>query len=229
MSRIGKNPIEVKAGVTAAIQGQDVTVKGKLGELAYRLPDGISASPRTACSPWPAPATPPRTQGLPRPRALVQNMVVGVSTGCAKTLDIEGVGFKAEAKGSSIFLSLGFANAKEYKIPQGAKVTIQNQGLRGILTESIDKQLSRVAADIRSYYPARALQGQGHPLHRREGAPQGRQDRRLTGTLDCEARKSQRLPRAANMRLRQKVKGTCRAPAPGRLHLQLAHVRAVRG
>ena len=101
-------------------------------------------------------------------------MVVGVSTGYAKTLDIEGVGFKAEAKGSSIFLSLGFANAKEYKIPQGAKVTIQNQGLR-ILVESIDKQLvGRVAADIRSYYPAEPYKGKGirytdEKVRRKEG------------------------------------------------------------
>ena len=175
MSRIGKNPIEVKAGVTVAIQGQDVTVKGKLGELAYRLPDGISASLENGVLTV-ARASDAREHkafhGLAR--ALVQNMVVGVSTGYAKTLDIEGVGFKAEAKGSSIFLSLGFANAKEYKIPDGAKVAIQSQGLR-ILVESIDKQLvGRVAADIRSYYPAEPYKGKGirytdEKVRRKEG------------------------------------------------------------
>lgn len=175
MSRIGKNPIQIKAGVTVAIQGQDITVKGKRGELAYRMPDGISATAKDGVVTI-ARASDAREHkafhGLVR--ALVQNMVVGVADGYSKTLDIEGVGFKAEAKGSSIFLSLGFANAKEYKIPDGAKVTIQNQGVR-ILVEAIDKQLvGRVAADIRSYYPAEPYKGKGirytdEKVRRKEG------------------------------------------------------------
>lgn len=175
MSRIGKNPIQVPAGVTLTIQGQDVTAKGSLGELSYSMPAGISASLADGILTVTR-ASDSREHkafhGLTR--ALIQNMVIGVSKGYSRSLDIEGVGFKAESKGTSIFLSLGFANAKEYKIPAGAKVTIQNQGLR-ILVESIDKQLvGRVAADIRSYYPAEPYKGKGirytdEKIRRKEG------------------------------------------------------------
>ncbi|MGI5869593.1 MAG: 50S ribosomal protein L6 [Kiritimatiellia bacterium] len=175
MSRIGKNPIEVKAGVTVEIKGQDVAVKGKLGELAWRLPDGISASLDNGVVKV-ARSSEEREQkafhGLAR--SLIENMIVGVSDGYSKSLDIEGVGFKAESRGASIFLSLGFANAKEYKIPDGAKVTVQNQGLR-ILVEGIDKQLvGRVAADIRAYFPAEPYKGKGirytdEKIRRKEG------------------------------------------------------------
>ena len=175
MSRIGKNPVPVKAGVTVSVKDSDVTVKGKMGELSFHLPEGISAvvdaglvqvnraDDTRQCKAF---------HGLSR--ALIQNMVVGVAAGYAKTLEIEGVGFKAELKGSSLFLSLGFANAKEYKIPAGIKVTVQGAGVR-LLVEGIDKQLvGRVAADIRSYYPAEPYKGKGihysdEKVRRKEG------------------------------------------------------------
>ena len=175
MSRIGKNPVQIMPGVTVAVKGSLVTVKGKLGELSYSMPDGISAIVEENLV-MVSRANETREvksfHGLVR--ALINNMVVGVSKGYSKTLDIEGVGFKSELVKNSLMLSLGFANAKEYKIPEGVKVVVQSQGVR-IQIDGTDKQLvGRVAADIRSYYPAEPYKGKGirytdEKVRRKEG------------------------------------------------------------
>ncbi len=175
MSRIGNNPIPVLAGVTVSIADADVTVKGKLGALSYTLPEGIQAAVDGAV----VTVTRVRENRQSRAfhglaRSLINNMVIGVANGYSKTLDIEGVGFKSELKGSSLMLSLGFANAKEFKIPDGAKVTVLNGGVR-VLVEGVDKALvGRVAAEIRSYYPAEPYKGKGirytdEKIRRKEG------------------------------------------------------------
>lgn len=175
MSRIGKNPVQITPGVTVAVNGPLVTVKGKLGELSYSMPDGISAIVEgnlVKVSRANETREVKSFHGLVR--ALINNMVVGVSKGYSKTLDIEGVGFKSELVKNSLMLSLGFANAKEYKIPEGVKVVVQSQGVR-IQIDGTDKQLvGRVAADIRSYYPAEPYKGKGirytdEKVRRKEG------------------------------------------------------------
>jgi len=175
MSRIGNNPVSILPGVTVTIKGAEVSVKGKLGELAYTLPPGISAEMKgdlIVITRVDDSRQSRSFHGLAR--SLVNNMVVGVANGYAKSLDIEGVGFKAELSGGPLMLSLGFAEAKAYAVPTGAKVTIQNQGVR-ILIEGVDKQLvGRVAADIRSYYPAEPYKGKGirytgEQIRRKEG------------------------------------------------------------
>lgn len=174
MSRIGKTPVEIKAGVTLAINDGVVTVKGKLGELSYTLPEGIAAEVKdnqvivTRASDIRQHKS---FHGLAR--TLINNMIVGVTDGYKKTLDIEGVGFKAVIAGSTLSLSLGFASPKDYTIPAGVKVT--EQGGVKITVEGIDKQLvGRVAADIRSYYPAEPYKGKGirytdEKIRRKEG------------------------------------------------------------
>ena len=175
MSRIGKNPIKIEDGVTLTVDGRDVTVKGKLGELAWTLPPGIGIDVQESEILMKRENEMRQTKafhGLAR--SLVQNMVTGVTTGYTKTLVIEGVGFKAELQGTSVFLSLGFANAKEYKIPEGVDVSVENSGL-SVVVKSIDKQLvGRVAADIRSYSPAEPYKGKGirysdEKIRRKEG------------------------------------------------------------
>ncbi len=175
MSRIGKNPVQIMPGVTVAVNGPLVTVKGKLGELSYSMPDGINAIVEgnlVKVSRANETREGKSFHGLVR--ALINNMVVGVSKGYSKTLDIEGVGFKSELVKNSLMLSLGFANAKEYKIPEGVKVVVQSQGVR-IQIDGTDKQLvGRVAADIRSYYPAEPYKGKGirytdEKVRRKEG------------------------------------------------------------
>ncbi len=161
MSRIGKEPVKVAEGVTIAIDGQNVTVKGKLGELAYTMHDGITAKVEEGnvlltCADDKAFG---KFHGLAR--ALINNMVVGVSAGYKKQLSIEGTGFKAVLKGTELALSLGFASPKIYTIPAGLTVTVENDGLQ-VTVSGIDKaQVGEAAARIRSFYPAEPYKGKG--------------------------------------------------------------------
>ena len=161
MSRIGKEPVKLEDGVTATISGQKVTVKGKLGELSYTMHDGITAKVEDGkviveCADDYALGN---FHGLAR--ALIHNMVVGVSEGYKKQLSIEGTGFKAALQGSTLALSLGFASPKIFDIPEGIKVTVENDGLQVTVT-GIDKDMvGEAAARIRSYYPAEPYKGKG--------------------------------------------------------------------
>ncbi len=161
MSRIGKEPVQLAEGVTADIAGQKVTVKGKLGELSYTMQEGITAKVEdgkivVACA---DDAKYGNFHGLAR--ALINNMVAGVSKGYTKKLSIEGTGFKAVLKGKELALSLGFASPKIYAIPEGLTVTVENDGLQVTLT-GIDKAVvGESAARIRSFYPAEPYKGKG--------------------------------------------------------------------
>ena len=161
MSRIGKEPVKIVDGVTATVDGQKVTVKGKLGELSYTMHDGITAKVedgaiKVACADDKLLGN---FHGLAR--ALIHNMVVGVSKGYTKQLSIEGTGFKAVLKGQELALSLGFASPKVYVVPEGLTVTVENDGLQ-VTVKGIDKQLvGEAAARIRSYYPAEPYKGKG--------------------------------------------------------------------
>ena len=161
MSRIGKEPVKLAEGVTVAVDGQKVTVKGKLGELSYTMHDGITAkveggSVHIACDDDKAHGN---FHGLAR--ALINNMVVGVSQGYQKQLAIEGTGFKAVLKGKELALSLGFASPKVYAIPDGLTITVENDGLQ-VTIKGFDKQMvGEAAARIRSYYPAEPYKGKG--------------------------------------------------------------------
>ncbi len=161
MSRIGKEPVKLAEGVTASVEGQKVTVKGKLGELSYTMHDGITAKVEggeilVACADDKAFGN---FHGLAR--ALIHNMAVGVSAGYQKQLAIEGTGFKAVLKGQELALSLGFASPKVYAIPAGLTITVENDGLQ-VTIKGIDKQaVGEAAARIRSYYPAEPYKGKG--------------------------------------------------------------------
>ena len=128
MSRIGKEPVALPAGVTAKVEGQTVTVKGKLGELAYVMHDGITAKVEDGkVVVERKDDTIKNFHGLAR--ALIHNNVVGVSEGYKKQLVIEGTGFKAALQGKQLALSLGFASPKIFDIPDGLTVTVENDGL----------------------------------------------------------------------------------------------------
>ena len=147
MSRIGKEPVAIPAGVTVTVDGQKVTVKGKLGELAYVMHDGITAKLLG------------NFHGLAR--ALIHNNVVGVTEGYKKQLTIEGTGFKAALQGKTLALSLGFASPKLYPIPEGITITVENDGLQVTVT-GIDKdKVGEAAARIRAFYPAEPYKGKG--------------------------------------------------------------------
>ena len=160
MSRIGKEPVKLAEGVTAEIAGQTVTVKGKLGELSYTMHDGITAKLEdgkivverkdNSVSNF---------HGLAR--ALINNMVIGVSAGYTKQLSIEGTGFKAVLQGSVLSLNLGFASPKLYQIPEGLTVTVENDGLQVTVKGIRKEQVGEAAARIRAYYPAEPYKGKG--------------------------------------------------------------------
>ena len=160
MSRIGKEPVTIPAGVTATVDGQKVTVKGKLGELAYVMHDGITAKVEDGkIVVERRDDTIKNFHGLAR--ALIHNNVVGVSEGYKKQLVIEGTGFKAALQGKQLALSLGFASPKIFDIPDGLTVTVENDGLQ-VTIKGFDKQMvGEAAARIRSYYPAEPYKGKG--------------------------------------------------------------------
>ena len=161
MSRIGKEPVKLADGVTAVVEGQKVTVKGKLGELSYTMHDGITAkvedgAVKVVCADDEKLGN---FHGLAR--ALIHNMVVGVSEGYKKQLSIEGTGFKAVLKGNELALSLGFASPKVFVVPEGLKVTVENDGLQVTVFGTSKEVVGEAAARIRSFYPAEPYKGKG--------------------------------------------------------------------
>ena len=162
MSRIGKLPVAIPSGVTVTANGNQVTVKGKLGELSRTFQSGITATVEDG-KVLVTRADDTRMQkschGLSR--TLIKNMIDGVTTGYKKALNIEGTGFKAVLQGKKLSLSLGFASPKEYPIPEGIKVTVDPAGVN-LTVEGISKELvGQAAARIRSYYPVEPYKGKG--------------------------------------------------------------------
>ena len=161
MSRIGKEPVKIAEGVTVTVSGQNVTVKGQLGELSYTMHEGITANVedgilKVACADDDKYGN---FHGLAR--ALINNMVIGVSAGYTKKLVIEGTGFKAALQGKNLSLSLGFASPKIYAIPEGITVTVENDGLQVTVTGCEKALVGEAAARIRSFYPAEPYKGKG--------------------------------------------------------------------
>ena len=173
MSRIGKMPIDIPAGVTVSANGNEVTVTGNLGELTRTFQRGITVAVEGGKVLVSRMETRPDGSRLPRKeerllngcfgltRTLVYNMIVGVTAGYKKALNIEGTGFKAALQGQVLSLSLGFASPKPYAIPEGIKVTVDTAGVN-VTVEGISKELvGQAAARIRSYYPAEPYKGKG--------------------------------------------------------------------
>jgi large subunit ribosomal protein L6 len=162
MSRIGKKPIELPDKVKVNV-GQDgkVQVEGPKGKLEYTLPAPIKASVegKTVTLTRESEERQVRAfHGLSR--ALINNMVVGVTTGFFKELEIQGVGFKAAVKGNKLDLSLGQSHELLFPIPAGIKVTVAEN--TKIKVEGFDRQLvGQVAADIRAHYPPEPYKGKG--------------------------------------------------------------------
>ena len=161
MSRIGNRPIEVPSGVEIKIAGGEVQVKGPKGNLSCGMPEGISAELEdgTLTIKRPNDSKESRARhGLAR--ALANNMVVGCSTGFTRNLEIEGVGYRAEVKGKTLNLLLGFSHPVNMPIPEGLKVSVEANTKLSI--EGVDKQsVGQFAADIRSLRPPEPYKGKG--------------------------------------------------------------------
>jgi large subunit ribosomal protein L6 len=175
MSRIGKKLIELPAKVKLSVSGEGaVSVEGPKGKLEWSLPKHIKAHVEGTTVTLQRGSEDRKVRALHGlSRALVNNMVTGVSTGFVKDLEIQGVGFKAAVKGSILDLNLGFSHDIHFPIPQGIKVTVAEN--TKIKIEGIDRQLvGQVAADIRAYYPPEPYKGKGvryagEKIQRKEG------------------------------------------------------------
>ncbi|MBQ4345245.1 MAG: 50S ribosomal protein L6 [Muribaculaceae bacterium] len=182
MSRIGKAPIEIPAGVTVKVENNVVTVKGPKGELAQsinpdlelKVEDGVITLAR------PTDNREHRAQhGLYR--ALINNMVVGVSTGYRKEMELVGVGYRASTEGQVLELSLGFSHAIYIKLPAEVKVEAKTERNKNplIILESADKQLlGQVCAKIRSLrkpepYKGKGIKFVGEIIRRKSGKSAG--------------------------------------------------------
>jgi large subunit ribosomal protein L6 len=166
-------PIVIPAGVTVSVKGNEVTVTGKGGELTRTFQRGVTVAVEDGKVNVTRVMARPDGSRLPKKeerllsgchgltRTLVYNMIVGVTTGYKKALNIEGTGFKSALQGQVLSLSLGFAGPKLYAIPEGIKITVDNPGVN-ITVEGISKELvGQAAARIRSYYPAEPYKGKG--------------------------------------------------------------------
>ena len=179
MSRIGKRPIPVPAGVTVAINGSMVVVKGPKGELSRALPADITIAQEGTDLVVTRPSDEERHKALHGlSRTLIANMVEGVTTGFKKTLEITGVGYKAEPKPYGALLSLGFSHQIEYKTPAGVKISAPNPTT--VVIEGSSKELvGQVAAEIRSLrkpepYKGKGVKYQGEVIRRKAGKAGGK-------------------------------------------------------
>ena len=162
MSRIGKKAIELPAKVKLNVSGEGaISVEGPKGKLEWTLPKQISARIEGTQVSVVRGSEDRKVRALHGlSRALINNMVTGVSAGFVKDLEIQGVGFKAAVKGAILDLNLGFSHDIHFPIPQGIKVTVAEN--TKIKIEGIDRQLvGQVAADIRAYYPPEPYKGKG--------------------------------------------------------------------
>jgi len=161
MSRIGRKPIPVPQGVKVEIKGSTVAVQGSKGNLSWDLPEGITCEQKEAELMVTRAADTKKLRafhGLAR--AMVNNMVVGVSTGYEKELHIVGVGYKAQMKGTTLVLQMGFSHPVEIEPPEG--VTFATPAQTRITINGIDKQLvGEMAARIRRVYPPEPYKGKG--------------------------------------------------------------------
>jgi large subunit ribosomal protein L6 len=175
MSRIGNKAVEIPDKVKVNI-GNDgaVAVEGPKGKLSWTLPRDISAkveNNRVSLARSAETRSVKALHGLSR--ALVNNMVQGVSEGFSKQLEVEGVGFKAAVQGSTLNLSLGFSHPILFRIPKEIKITVTDS--TKITIQGIDKKLvGQVAADIRRFYPPEPYKGKGvryagEQIRRKEG------------------------------------------------------------
>jgi large subunit ribosomal protein L6 len=161
MSRIAKAPINVPAGVEVTINGQDIKVKGKNGELSRTIhaavevalnDNVITTKPREGVvNAWAQAGT---------ARALINNMIIGAGNGYEKKLQLVGVGYRAAAKGKTLDLTLGFSHPVVFEVPVG--ITIETPSQTEILVKGADKQLvGQTAANIRAYRAPEPYKGKG--------------------------------------------------------------------
>jgi large subunit ribosomal protein L6 len=162
MSRIGKQPIQLPSGVKVNLRGLEIEVTGTKGTLKRELPSGVMVEVTDGnilVSPEATRGKKARAlQGLAR--TLINNMVLGVTNGYTKVLEITGVGYRADVRGNTLHLSLGYSHPIEYKLPKGIEAAVDKQNR--ITLSGIDKELlGMTAANIRDFRRCEPYKGKG--------------------------------------------------------------------
>ncbi len=161
MSRVAKNPVQLPAGVEVRIDGQAIKVKGAKGEMSHEIHRAVDVKQADNVLTF-APRNGDKASNAlaGTTRALLNNMVVGVTQGFEKRLTLVGVGYRAQAQGKVLNLSLGFSHPVEYQVPEG--ISIETPSQTEVVVKGIDKQLvGQVAANIRAYRPPEPYKGKG--------------------------------------------------------------------
>ncbi len=161
MSRVGNSPVIVPSGVEVKLEGQRVSVKGSKGVLELAVNAVVEVKQADGQLSFSARDSQKSSDALTgTTRSLVNNMIVGVTNGFEKKLELQGVGYRAQAQGKKLSLQLGFSHRIEYQLPDGIDVTTPSQ--TEILVSGTDKQLvGQVAAEIRSFRPPEPYKGKG--------------------------------------------------------------------
>ena len=159
MSRVANNPVELPSGVEVKLEGNDLTVKGSKGSLALSINEGIQVSQDDNVLSFTYGDDDSKAMAGTT-RALVNNMVKGVSEGWEKKLVLNGVGYRANVSGKKVNLTLGLSHPVEYELPEGISAETPSQ--TEIVVKGIDKQaVGQVAAELRSFRPPEPYKGKG--------------------------------------------------------------------
>ncbi|WP_097462387.1 50S ribosomal protein L6 [Mangrovitalea sediminis] len=161
MSRVAKNPVVLPSGVEVKLNGQDIEVKGSKGALKMTVHMAVEVKQDSDQLVFAARDGAKQSRALAgTTRALVSNMVTGVSAGFERKLQLIGVGYRAQAQGKKLNLTLGFSHPVEYDLPEG--VTAETPTQTEVVIRGIDKQqVGQVAAEIRAFRPPEPYKGKG--------------------------------------------------------------------
>jgi large subunit ribosomal protein L6 len=159
MSRVANNPVQLPSGVEVKLDGSDITVKGGKGSLELSLGEGIQVSQDDNVLTFTYDSDKLKSMAGTT-RALVNNMIKGVSEGWEKKLVLNGVGYRAKATGKSVNLTVGLSHPVDYQLPEG--VTAESPSQTEVVVKGIDKQaVGQAAAEIRSFRPPEPYKGKG--------------------------------------------------------------------
>ena len=161
MSRVADNPVKIVDGVTVDIEGQEVKVGGPKGSLSMTVNASVDLKVEEGLVVFVPNSNDRKSEAMAgTTRALVQNMVLGVSEGFEKRLELQGVGYRAQAKGNQVSLQLGFSHPVDYELPEGISAETPSQ-TEIVISGNDKQQVGQVCAEIRGFRPPEPYKGKG--------------------------------------------------------------------
>ena len=161
MSRVADNPVKIEDGVTVVMEGQEVKVDGPKGSLSMIVNALVDLKVEEGLVVFVPNGNDRKSEAMAgTTRALVQNMVLGVSEGFEKRLELQGVGYRAQAKGNQVSLQLGFSHPVDYELPEGISAETPSQ-TEIVITGNDKQQVGQVCAEIRGFRPPEPYKGKG--------------------------------------------------------------------